>query len=98
MVLFVDRNNRLSKISETRVEDKEVEVAFISTLRNFSHILKIESLTMEEYIPLMNKRCKIPDKFNICENVEVSVITKINGENRSTNKITINMRESRYKV
>ena len=92
MVLFVDKNNRLSKISETREGDKEVEVTFTSFVRNFPHVLKVDSLTMEDYIPLVNKRCRIPDKFNICDSIELSVITKENGENYSTNKITINMK------
>ena len=92
MVLFVDKNNRLSKISETREGDKEVEVTFTSAVRNLPHVLKVDSLTMEDYIPLVNKRCRIPDKFNICDNIELSVITKENGENYSTNKITINMK------
>lgn len=56
MVLFVDKNNRLSKISETREGDKEVEVTFVSTVRNLPHVLKVDSLTMEDYIPLVNKR------------------------------------------
>nr|DAQ46420.1 MAG TPA: hypothetical protein [Caudoviricetes sp.] len=92
MVLFVDKNNRLSKISETREGDKEVEVTFTSAVRNLPHVLKVDSLTMEDYIPLVNKRCRIPDKFNICDSIELSVITKENGENYSTNKITINMK------
>lgn len=92
MVLFVDKNNRLSKISETREGDKEVEVTFVSAARNLPHVLKVDSLTMEDYIPLVNKKCRIPDKFNICDNIELSVITKENGENYSTNKITINMK------
>ena len=92
MVLFVDKNNRLSKISETRAGDKEIEVTFVSAVRNFPHVLKVDSLTMEEYIPLINKRCRIPDKFDICDSIELSVITKENGENYSTNKITINMK------
>lgn len=92
MVLFVDKNNRLSKISETREGDKEVEVTFVSATRNLPHVLKVDSLTMEDYIPLVNKKCRIPDKFNICDNIELSVITKENGENYSTNKITINMK------
>lgn len=91
MVLFVDKNNRLSKISEAR-EDKEVDVTFTSTVRNLPHVLKVDSLTMEDYIPLVNKKCRIPDKFNICDSIELSVITKENGENYSTNKITINMK------
>ena len=92
MVLFVDKNNRLSKISETREGDKEVEVTFVSAARNLPHVLKVDSLTMEDYIPLVNKRCRIPAKFNICDSIELSVITKENGENYSTNKITINMK------
>lgn len=92
MVLFVDKNNRLSKISETREGDKEVEVTFMSAVRNLPHVLKVDSLTMEDYIPLVNKRCRIPDKFNICDSIELSGITKENGENYSTNKITINMK------
>lgn len=92
MVLFVDKNNRLSKISETRAGDKEIEVTFVSAVRNLPHVLKVDSLTMEEHIPLINKRCRIPDKFDICDSIELSVITKKNGENYSTNKITINMK------
>lgn len=92
MVLFVDKNNRLSKISEAREGDKEVEVKFTSTVRNLPHVLKVESLTMEDYIPLVNKKCRIPDKFNICDSIDLSVITKENEENYSTNKITVNMK------
>ena len=92
MVLFVDKNNRLSKISETREGDKEVGVTFTSVVRKLPHVLRVDSLTMEDYIPLVNKRCRIPDKFNICDSIELSVITKENGENYSTNKITINMK------
>lgn len=92
MVLFVDKNNRLSKISETREGDKEVEVTFTSAVRKLPHVLRVDSLTMEDYIPLVNKRCRIPDKFAICDSIELSVITKENGENYSTNKITINMK------
>ena len=40
MVLFVDKNNRLSKISETREGDKEVEVTFVSTVRNLPPCFK----------------------------------------------------------
>lgn len=56
MVLFVDKNNRLSKISETREGDKEIEVTFVSAVRNLPHVLKVDSLTMEDYIPLVNKK------------------------------------------
>lgn len=59
MVLFVDKNNRLSKISEAREGDKEVDVTFTSTVRNLPHVLKVDSLTMEDYIPLVNKKCYI---------------------------------------
>lgn len=37
MVLFVDKNNRLSKISETGEGDKEIEVTFVSAVRNLPY-------------------------------------------------------------
>ena len=53
-------------------------MTFTSAVRKLPHVLKVDSLTMEDYIPLVNKRCRIPDKFNICDSIESSVIKKEN--------------------
>ena len=59
--------------------------------KNRKKVAHIKSITKEEYLPIINGSCMMPDKFNICDIVSVGVITKDETQQtHKTNYVRIN--------
>lgn len=90
--LTIDGNNLKSNVE---CINKNTENYYTVTLdksykRNMSKVLCIESKTMLEYIPFINGKADIPNKFNICDSIKLSVIlASKEGEQYSTTSINI---------
>lgn len=90
MKLYVDENMNLT-ITE-HDQKNVVNVALSSTYKKCKSALRIESITMIDYMPVINGIAVIPHSFDVCKNINLSVIVNYNNENIETNRINISMK------
>lgn len=56
--------------------------------RHSANIAVIESLTMKQYVPVSEScLCVIPECFNICDEIKISLKTLVGDAQRTTNSI-----------
>ena len=98
--LYLDKNSRLTinnKESERIIKTNESDLMFKQdkSKQMIPKVIKIESITKVEYIAItgIKKQFVIPEKFKYSSFVEISVIQKIDGENKQSNVITIYMND-----
>ena len=85
----------------TRKENKSLQKGTVGYYRlsfvlpnewkNRKKVAHIKSMTKNEYLPIINGSCMLPDKFNNCDTISVGVITKDETQQtHKTNYVIIN--------
>ena len=73
MVMSIDEEmKQLNVISRKTNEENVVRFALPQKVKRNPIVLRIESITMLEYVPVINGSAKIPDKFDVCSNINVT--------------------------
>lgn len=98
--LYLDKNNRLTinnKESERVIKTNENNFVFKQdkSKQMIPKVIKIESITKVEYVAITGnkKQFVIPEKFKYSSFVEMSIIQKVDGQNKQSNVITIYMND-----
>lgn len=52
-------------------------------------VVQVKSITMTEFFPVINGRYVIDEKFNICEKLEICVMTKQGEQTIKSNSVEI---------
>ena len=92
MVLNIDDEMGLKAISNKINEGNAVKFIISQKVKRNPIVLRIESITMVDYIPVINSVATIPEKFNACSTVELSAIINKSGTHIETNRIRVRMK------
>lgn len=92
MILNIDNEMKLSLVSRKAEEGNKVKILMSQGIKRNQIVVRIESITMIDYVPVINGVCIIPEKFDICSTVELSAVINKEGIYIKTNKINVNMK------
>ena len=92
MVLNIDNEMRLSLVSRKAEEGNKIKILMSQGIKSSPIVLHIESITMVDYVPVINGVCIVPEKYDICSNIELSAVINKEGVNIKTNTINVNMK------
>lgn len=93
MTIDINENMDIKIISGSgKVTNKTISFVLADKIKRNPCVVKVESLTMVEYIPIIHARATIPDKFNICSYCELSVIVNKSGNYFETDAIRIRLK------
>lgn len=93
MTIDINENMDIKIISGSgKVINKTISFVLADKIKRNPCVVKFESLTMVEYIPIIHAKATIPDKFNICSYCELSVIVNKSGNYFETDAIRIRLK------
>lgn len=94
MVLNVDKKYNLT-ITNKEKERNKINVVIAKELKQCPAVLRIESITMIDYVAIKRGIAIIPSKFDICNELELSVVLSDETDlktNIETNRIKVSMK------
>lgn len=92
LVLNISDEYKLKVISRKIDEGNEVKFTMSQKMKKNPIVLKIESITMEEYVPVIKGIAIIPEKFNVCSTINISAIINKSGKHIETNSERVRMK------
>ena len=92
MILNIDNEMKLSLVSRKAEEGNKLKILMSQRIKSSPIVIRIESITMIDYVPVIKGVCIIPEKFDICSTVELSAVINKEGVHIKTNTINVNMK------
>ena len=83
-------NDELKQINNNCDNDIiKVQIPYMYQSAKIRKVVYIESLTKEEYLPLINRKCKIPQKFEISDEIKIQLILQKKDDIIKSNKVNV---------
>lgn len=67
----------------------KIQIPYMYQNVRIRKVVYIESLTKDEYLPLINGKCKIPQKFEISDEIKIQLILQKKDDIIKSNKVNI---------